>query len=63
VKSKPLWLLTRKEIRELRRREWRAVQEAREYKRNPGTHGPASDVRIIDPPTGEVIGTIPRKEC
>lgn len=60
--DKPLWLLTRKERRERTRQEWRQVQEARNYVRNPGTHGPASDVRVIDPRTGEVVGTIPRKD-
>lgn len=59
--DKPLWMLSRKEMRARRRREWRETQAAKTYIRSPGTFGPASDCKRIDPATGNVIGIIPRR--
>lgn len=42
--------------REARRRAWAALA-----RRRYGTQGPASDVRVIDPTTGEQVTTIPRR--
>ena len=52
-------MLSKKEYRAARRREREARREAEH--RWVGTQGAASDCRLIDPKTGVVIGTIPRR--
>lgn len=59
--SKPLWVLSRKEMRARRRREWSETQAAKHFKRNAGTFGAASDCRIINPKTGECVGVMPKR--
>jgi hypothetical protein len=52
-------MLLKKEYRAGRRREREARREAEQ--RWAGAQGAASDCRLIDPKTGVVIGTIPRR--
>jgi len=47
------------------KRYWREVSEARTQTRiakELGSHGGASDVRRIDPSTGQLIGTMPKRK-